>query len=45
MLTMVAPLRAQQRNILEYMAQSVQAAWGTALPSLLPQTTSNISKI
>jgi len=45
MLTVVASLRAQERNVLEYMTQSVQAARdGTSPPSLLPQTTSDISK-
>jgi len=45
MLTVVASLRAQKRNVLEYMTQSVQAARdGTSPPSLLPQTISDISK-
>jgi transposase len=45
LLTVVASLRAQKRNVLEYMTQSVQAARdGKSPPSLLPQTTSDISK-
>ena len=44
-LTVVASLRAQQRNVLEYMTQSVQAARdGKFVPSLLSQSTSVISK-
>jgi hypothetical protein len=35
----VASLRAQKRNVLEFMTQSVQAARdGISPPSLLPQT-------
>jgi transposase len=42
MLTVVASLRAQKRNVLEYMTQSVQAARdGISPPSLLPQTSNN----
>jgi transposase len=45
MLMVVASLRAQKRNVLEYMTQSVQAARdGNSPPSLLPHTTSDISK-
>ena len=43
MLTVVATLRAQNRNVLEYMTESVQAAReGKSPPSLLPQTANDI---
>ena len=43
MLTVVATLRAQDRNVLEYMTESVQAAReGKSPPSLLPQTANDI---
>jgi transposase len=42
MLTVVAFLCAQKRNVLEFMTQSVQAARdGISPPSLLPQTSNN----
>jgi transposase len=42
MLTVGASLRAQNRNVLEYMTQSVQAnREGKSPPSLLPQSASN----
>jgi transposase len=42
MLTMVTSLRAQKRNVLEYMTQSIQVARdGISPPSLLPQTPNN----
>jgi transposase len=45
MLTVVASLRAQKRDVLEYMTQSVRAARdGNSPPSLIPQTTSDFSK-
>ena len=45
MLTVVATLRAQNRNVLEYMTESVQAAReGKSPPSLLPQTANDISE-
>ena len=45
MLTVVASLRAQDRNVLEYMTESVQAAReGKSSPSLLPQTANDIAE-
>jgi transposase len=42
MLTAVASLRTQKRNILEFMTQSFQATRdGISPPSLLPQTPNN----
>jgi transposase len=45
MLMVVATLRAQNRNVLEYMTQAVQdARQGTSLPSLLPQSSTDMAK-
>ena len=45
MLTVVATLRAQNRNVLEYMTQAVQAAReGQSPPSLLPQHSADITE-
>jgi transposase len=45
MLTVVATLRAQKRNVLEYMTESIQAAReGKSPPSLLPRTANDITE-
>ena len=45
MLTVVATLRVQKRNVLEHMTESVQAAReATSSPSLLPETAKDISE-